>query len=184
MHPSLPLTLPKILSRRLSTSDVCDDRNTFPLLSLPLRLPNPLLRCEFPKSHRHRATWQPENSHGQPVPEALFDDDQDKQGTSEGEGKEKRLQRQRNMFATYSFLIPTPSTAVLGIKLPPSIPPPFLCSLERSLPSLFSGRPRFSSCHVTRRTRRTEGCGMGCVSSANCCGTGSESGFCARGKKW
>ena len=52
-----------------------------------------------------------------------------------GRGKEKRLQRQRNMFATYSFLIPQPSTAVLGIKLPPSIPPPFLCSLERSLPS-------------------------------------------------
>ena len=44
------------------------------------------------------------------------------------------------------------------------------------------GRPRFSSCHVTRRTRRTEGCGRGCVSSANCCGTGSESKLCARGK--
>ena len=111
IHPSsLSLSLPKILSRRLSTSDVCDDRNTFPLLSLPLRLPNPILRCEFPKSHRNRATWKPENSHGQPVLEALFDDDQDKQGTSEGEGKERRLQRQRNMFATYSFLIPTPST--------------------------------------------------------------------------
>ena len=51
-----------------------------------------------------------------------------------------------------------------------------------ALPSLFSGRPRFSSCHVTRRTRRTEGCGRGCVSSANCCGSVSESRLCARGK--
>ena len=112
--------------------------------SYPSHFVSPIPYCAVnsPKSHRHRATWQPENSHGQPVPEALFDDDQDKQGTSEGEGKEKRLQRQRNMFATYSFLYPPPSTAVLGIKLPPSIPP-FLCSplsLLRSSPFFILSR--------------------------------------------
>ena len=98
----------------LETSDVAD-RNTFPLLSLLLRLSflsSPGSCPVNPRKSHCRATWQLENSHGQPVPQqlskALFD--QDKQGTSEGGGREERLQRQRNMFATYSFFIPTPSS--------------------------------------------------------------------------
>ena len=83
------------------------DRSTFPLLSLLLRLT--LLPSVNLRKSQCRATWQLKKitlptCTPTTASQALFDQDKPEQGR-EGEG-EKRLQRQRNMFATYSFFYP------------------------------------------------------------------------------